>query len=131
MCDTTTINATQEVIIKPEPENDDLEITYVKKENLPEKTKVKLIINKDHGNPKMFGIFIRKASNNVTLVDVKQHLMSQPRKYNNFDVEMYEYTVQTTDEDGIEGFEDCDEDDEMAVLPQFGNMIVLKCWLKS
>ena len=131
MCDTTTINATQEVIIKPEPENDDLEITYVKKENLPEKTKVKLIINKDHGNPKMFGILIRKASNNVTLVDVKQHLMSQPRKYNNFDVEMYEYTVQTTDEDGIEGFEDCDEDDEMAVLPQFGNMIVLKCWLKS
>ena len=79
----------------------------------------------------MFGILIRKASNNVTLVDVKQHLMSQPQKYDNFDVKMYEYTVKTTDEDGIEGFEDCDEDDEMAVLPLFGNMIVLKCWLKS
>ena len=114
---------------------DDIEITYVKKETLPEKTKVKVIINKVHEDPKMFGILICKASNNVTLVDVKQHLMSQPQKYNNFDVKMYEYTAKTTDEDGIEGFEDCDEDDEMAVLPLFGNihecMIVLKCWLKS
>ena len=116
-----------EVVPKTQQTNkkSDAEITFVKKENLPKKTKVKLIIGNE--DDRGFGILIRKATNKVNLVDVKQHLMSQPRKYNNFDVNIYEYTVQT----GIEFFDDCDEDDELAVLPQFGNMIVLKCWLKS
>ena len=71
------------------------------------------------------------AQNNVTLADVKQHLMNKPGKYNNFEVGMYEYCVKRTIDNAGGLWEDCDEDDEMAVLPLFGNMIVLKCWLKT
>ena len=126
-----------------EIEDKDIEVTYVKKElmlqlktsvsskgaqvTLP-KTKVQLTINTENGESETFRISIPKSPNTVNLTDVKQYLMSKPKKYSISDMGMYEYSVKMPE---IDGFEDCDEDDEMAVLPLFGNMIVLKCWLKS
>ena len=124
------LNSETQKTIKSDPDMAaDLQITYVKKENL-EKTQVKLLIIKDNGDQEIFKIKIQKPSNNITLVDVKQHLMSQPRKYNNFDIEKYEYQVKTT-EDGIPSWEDCDEDDGMLFLPLFEDLIIIKCCFKS
>ena len=103
-------------------EDKDIEITY------HPKTKVQLTINRENGKAETFRILIPKSPNTVNLADVKQYLMSKPKKYSISDMGMYEYSVKMPE---IDGFEDCDEDDEMAVLPLFGNMIVLKCWLKS
>ena len=109
-------------------ENKDIEITYVKKElTLQTKTKVQLTINRENGDAETFRILIPKSPNTVNLADVKKYLMSKPKKYSISDMGMYEYSVKMPE---IDGFEDCDEDDELAVLPLFGNMIVLKCWLK-
>ena len=127
---TKSLNSDIQKNIKSDPDVEaDLEITYVKKENL-EKTRVKLLIIKDNGDKEIFKICIRKASNNINLVDVKQHLMSQPRNYNNFDIKKYIYSVQTI-EDGIPSWEDCDEDDGMVALPLCGDIIIIKCCFKS
>ena len=113
-------------------EKKDLQITFVKKEHsLLSKTKVQLTINRDNEETEVFRILIRKPPNSVTLADVKQHLMSNPKKYNNFNGDLFEYNVKTNI-DGIDGFEDCDEEeDEVATLPLIENQIVLKCWYKS
>ena len=125
-----SLNSDIQKNIKSDPDVEaDLEITYVKKENL-EKTRVKLLIIKDNGDKEIFKICIRKASNNISLVDVKQHLMSQPRNYNNFDIKKYIYSVQTI-EDGIPSWEDYDEDEGMVALPLCGDVIIIKCCFKS
>ena len=113
-------------------ENKDLQITFVKKEHSSlSKTKVQLTINRDNEDTEVFRILIRKPPNSVTLADVKQHLMSNPKKYNNFNGDLFEYNVKTNI-DGIDGFEDCDEEeDDVATLPLIENQIVLKCWYKS
>ena len=109
-------------------ESKDIEITYVKKQiAMQTKTKVQLTINRENGGAETFRILIPKSPNTVNLAYVKQYLMSKPKKYSISDMGMYEYSVKMPE---IDGFEDCDEDDEMAVLPLFGNMIVLKGWLK-
>ena len=123
--------ASQEIINSDHCREDEIKITWMKKEPSQEKAKVHLTIKENNGDPEQFLILLRMAQNNVTLADVKQHLMKKPGKYNNFDVGMYEYCVKRTLEKDGSLWEDCDEDNEMAVLPLFGNMIVLKCWLKS
>ena len=95
------------------------------------KTKIQLTINRGAGEKDVFVILIRKSPNSVTLADVKQHLMSNPERYNNFYGDLYEYDVKTNI-GGIEGFKICDEDEEaVAILPLIGDQIVLKCWYKS
>ena len=44
---------------------------------------------------------------------------------------MYEFSVNIIDEDGIDGWMDCDEDDGMEFLPIFGDKIIIKCCFKS
>ena len=113
-------------------EDKDLSITFIKQEySLQSKTKITITINRRGGDKDVFAILIRKPPNSVTLADVKQHLMSNPERYNNFDGDLYEYDAKTNI-GGIEGYKFCDEDEEaVATLPLLGDQIVLKCWYKS
>ena len=118
-----------------EDDDTEIQITYVKKAHSG-KTNVKVYIEKDTNAARdMYEIQINKASN-VTLFDVKQHLMSNRRRYyKHFDSKMYDYSVNTLDFiDGerLEGSKDLDENNEMTeVLPLFGDIIILNCWLKT
>ena len=124
-------------LIKTDPDkDDDVVVTYIKKEH-SEKTNVKVYIEKDtNGARGMYEIQINKASD-VTLRDVKQHLMKYRRRYyKNFDPNIYDYCVNkfeyTKDEERVEGVKYLDENTgNNEVLPLLGDMIILNCWLKT
>ena len=87
------------------------------------KTKVEIkFIGELDGNK--IWIKIPKPPNNVTLADIKNHLMNRPKCYGVLNATMYEYKKK--DEKMEVGFEEIDEDD--MVLPLFEDQIVLQCW---
>ena len=88
------------------------------------KVEIKFIGELLDGTNKIW-IKIPKPPNNITLADIKNHLMNRPKSYGISNTTMY-YEYKKKDEKMEVGFEEIDED--YMILPLFGDKIVLQCW---
>ena len=89
------------------------------------KTKVEIkFIGELDGNK--IWIKIPKPPNNISLADIKKHLMNRPKSYGISNSTSMYYEFKKKDEKMEVGFEEIDEDD--MILPLFGDKIILQCW---
>ena len=89
------------------------------------KTKVEIkFIGELDGNK--IWIKIPKPPNNISLADIKKHLMNRPESYGISNSTSMYYEFKKKDEKMEVGFEEIDEDD--MILPLFGDKIILQCW---
>ena len=61
----------------------------------------------------------------MTLADIKNHLLSKPKKFGITDINIYDFNVKIT-RNGKIGLDEIDDED--SILPLFGDVIELECW---